>query len=90
MKWTCSHCGAINAELAFKCHNCPNTCGDEGMNKARTCHDKNHQFLITDLTERCNRLFLALAKAKELFRYQPDALEIIEKIETGYSPVGEK
>jgi len=33
MKWTCSHCGAINAELAFKCHNCPNTSGDELINR---------------------------------------------------------
>lgn len=29
MKWTCSHCQAINPAGAYKCHNCPNTCGDE-------------------------------------------------------------
>lgn len=28
-KWMCSHCGAINPDGAFKCHNCPNTSGDE-------------------------------------------------------------
>jgi len=28
-KWICSHCGSINNVMAFKCHNCPNTSGDE-------------------------------------------------------------
>src|ERR1019366_5440174 len=32
MKWTCSHCNAINPSGAFKCHNCPNTAGDECLN----------------------------------------------------------
>jgi ribosomal protein L40E len=31
-KWTCSHCNSINPNGAFKCHNCPNTCGDEEIN----------------------------------------------------------
>lgn len=98
VKWTCSHCGAINAELAFKCHNCPNTSGDEYMNKARTCPDKTHQFLIVDLTDRCNKLFLALEKAKIIIRqiapygrvdFDPYIKEI-EQIETGSQPVEKK
>lgn len=30
-KWICSHCGAINPHMAFKCHNCPNSTYGAGV-----------------------------------------------------------
>jgi len=49
MKWTCSHCGAINAQFAFKCHNCPNTSGDETLNKLQGKEALLNEFYIEGL-----------------------------------------
>lgn len=43
-KWICSHCSAINPNGAFKCHNCPNTCGDEYFYTATTTSEPKQKF----------------------------------------------
>lgn len=63
-----------------------------GPKLAQSCPNPHHQFLITDLTARCNRLHAALERAKEELRNQISAegfysrqrvLKEIESIEKG-------
>jgi len=41
-KWICSHCDSINPMGSFKCHNCPNSCGDEDINKLQKAKEALH------------------------------------------------
>lgn len=72
MKWTCSHCNAINPQLSFKCHNCPNTCGDEGINKLQIAIDALERIENSDTSQLC--------------ACHNEARRALERIKTGYSP----